>query len=138
MGAAMSARSRAARAALPLLLLCSACRRGLDDWAADLEHRDPWRREMACLALRSAREEEVERAVRLLLQRLSDRDPRVGAAVADSLGALAPRAVEPMAKALHLLPPERRRHRELLLRLLREQAEAGDESARDALLELGA
>ena len=134
----MSARSRATLGALPLLLLCAACRRELDLWAADLEHRDPWRREMACLALRSAGDDELERAVRLLLQRLSDREPRVGAAVVDSLDALAPRAVEPMEKALRLLPPERRRHRELLLRLLRERAEAGDERARGVLLELDA
>lgn len=117
------------------LLLCAACERTQEDWVHDLTSRDPWRREMAALALRSVDDEEVERTVRSLLQKLADREPRVTQAIAASLECLAPRAVEPMARALELLPPERVQPRELLVRLLSSRARAGDERARAALVE---
>ncbi len=116
------------------LALAGGCRRSTGDWARDLTSPDPWRREMAALALRSVEDEEVEHAVRLLLQKLSDPEPRVVLAISDSLASLAPRAVEPLAQALELLPPERAQHRALLVRLLTERAAAGDERARSALL----
>ena len=117
------------------LVLLAGCKRARASWVADLHSRDPWRREMAALALRSVDDGEVELAVRLLLQKVSDSDPRVVQAVSGSLEVLAPRAVEPLIKALAILPPERYQHRQLLVRLLAERARAGDERARSALVE---
>jgi hypothetical protein len=111
------------------------CRRETEDWSNDLLSDDPWRREVAAVALRSVEDEEVDHTVHLLLRRLIDHEPRVKQAITDSLAALAPRAVEPMVQALRIVAPKRDQHRELLVRLLSERARAGDERARGALLE---
>jgi hypothetical protein len=110
-----------------------ACERDMDDWQRDLRYHDPWHQRQAALALRSAGDEELELAVRTLLLTLNDDDPEVVAAARESLEVLAPRSVDYLASLLGKLPPERSRHRDLLLHLLRRQSEAGDARARAAL-----
>ncbi len=120
-----------------LLAVPGSCSRSTEDWKQDLVSHDPWRREMAVIALRSVPDEDVVRAVVGLIAKARDRDPRVARAAEDSLRELAPRAVPKLAALMRNAPPEKARRRELCARLLLERARDGDEAARAALAEQG-
>lgn len=80
--------------------MLAACAKTPEEWLRDAEHRDPFVRELAVVALRGVPDAQVAHAVATLLRATQDERDSVRARAEESLRVLSPRAIQPLAAAL--------------------------------------